>query len=407
MDQVPEDDVHGVRVASLGCLGAILCFIAYGIDSSKGDPSPDNLYVGGALTFVVVVSGLFTFYQENKSSKIMESFAKMIPPKARVLREGKVIDIDAAELVVGDIVDIQGGDKTPADIRIIESHGLKVDNSSLTGESVPVAIKPDTQDPNHMESKNLAFYSTNVVEGKGRGVVIKTGDDTVMGSIAGLVAGLDSGQTPINKEIQSFVHLISAIAIFIGVVFFIIAMVMGYTWIEAVIFFIGIIVANVPEGLLITVTVTLTLTAKRMASKNCLVKNLEGVETLGSTSVICSDKTGTLTQNKMTVANMWLNMKMISLETGKMNYGENFDPRTPGWKELGKIACLCSNSDFVDVKENWQKPVNDRAVDGDANEAGILKCYECLMGDTSKKRKMNPDIPLQLEEQVPSFCSSR
>ena len=118
-------------------------------------------------------------------------------------------------------------------------------------------------------------------------MVIKTGDDTVMGYIAGLVAGLDSGQTPspINKEIQSFVHLISA---FIGVVFFIIAMVMGYSWIAAVIFFISIIVANVPEGLLITVTVTLTLTAKRIASQSCLVKKLEeGVETLGSTSVIC------------------------------------------------------------------------------------------------------------------------
>ena len=221
-------------------------------------------------------------------------------------------------------MDIQGGDQTPADIRNIASHGLKVDNSSLTGESVPIALKLETQDPNHMESKNLAFYSTNVVVGKDRGVVVKTGDDTVMGSIAGLVATLDSGQTPINKEIQSFVRLITAIALFIGVVFLIIALVMGYPWIDAVIFFIGIIVANVPEGLLVTVTVTLTLTAKRMAAKNCLVKNLEGVETLGSTSVICSDKTGTLTQNKMTVANMWLNMEVITLETGKMKYAENF-----------------------------------------------------------------------------------
>ena len=141
--------------------------------------------------------------------------------------------------MIGDIVDIQGGDQTPADIRNIASHGLKVDNSSLTGESVPIALKLETQDPNHMESKNLAFYSTNVVVGKDRGVVVKTGDDTVMGSIAGLVATLDSGQTPINKEIQSFVGLITTIALFIGVVFFIIAMVMGYTWIDAVIFFIG------------------------------------------------------------------------------------------------------------------------------------------------------------------------
>merc|ERR1719147_165463 len=157
---------------------------------------------------------------------------------------------------------------------------------------------------------------------------------------------MGSGQTPINKEIAHFVHLITAIALAIGVVFFIIALVMGYSWIEAIIFFIGIIVANVPEGLLITVTVTLTLTAKRMASKNCLVKNLEGVETLGSTSVICSDKTGTLTQNKMTVAHLWLNGSMVELDTGKKSYASNFDKTTPGWEELSKVACLCSNAEF-------------------------------------------------------------
>ena len=182
-----------------------------------------------------------------------------------------------------------------------------------------------------MESKNLAFYSTNVVEGKGRGVVVKTGDDTVMGSFAGLVATLDSGQTPINKEIQSFVRLITAIALFIGVVFFIIAMVMGYSWIDA---------------------------------------------------VICSDKTRTLTQNQMTVANMWLNMEVITLETGKMKYAENFDPRTTGWEELGRIACLCSNSVFVDKEENWQKAVNDRDVDGDATEAGMYSSAMSVSWET-------------------------
>ena len=154
-----------------------LCFVAFGIDYVEGDLSPDNLYMGGALTFLVLVSGIFTFYQENKSSKIMESFAKMIPPKAKVHRNGKVCEINAEDLVVEDIVDIQGGDKTPADIRIIASHGLKVDNSSLTGESVPIALKLETQDPNHMESKNLAFYSTNVVVGNDRGSVIKTQND--------------------------------------------------------------------------------------------------------------------------------------------------------------------------------------------------------------------------------------
>merc|ERR1719370_2823375 len=249
--------------AALLWAAAILCFVATGIQAGKEgeDMAYDNLYIGIALVVVVVVTGLFTYYQENKSSKIMESFAKMTPPLAQVVRDGAQKEIEASELVVGDIVQIRGGDKTPADLRMLECHSIKVDNSSLTGESVPVSLRPDSTDENHLASRNLAFYSTNVVEGVGTGVVIKTGDETVMGTIAGLVASLDSGKTPINKEISKFVHLITAIAIAIGAIFFIISLVMGYDWDESIVFVIGIIVANVPEGLLITVTITLTLTA--------------------------------------------------------------------------------------------------------------------------------------------------
>ena len=144
-------------------------------------------------------------------------------------------------------------------------------------------------------------------------MVVNIGDNTVMGRIAGLASGLEAGQTPINKEIDHFIHIITGVAVFLGVSFFIIAMCLGYHWLDAAIFLIGIIVANVPEGLLATVTVCLTLTAKRMAVKNCLVKNLEAVETLGSTSTICSDKTGTLTQNRMTVAHMWFDNQVKTI----------------------------------------------------------------------------------------------
>jgi sodium/potassium-transporting ATPase subunit alpha len=139
-----------------------------------------------------------------------------------------------------------------------------------------------------------------------RGIVINIREDNiVMGRITGLASGLETGETPIAREIEHFIHIITGVAVFLGVSFFLIALGLGYNWLEAVIFLIGIIVANVPEGLLATVTVCLTLyTAKRMAKKNCLVKNLEAVETLGSTSTICSDKTGTLTQNRMTLSHM-------------------------------------------------------------------------------------------------------
>lgn len=185
----------------------------------------------------------------------------------------------------------------------------------MTGESEPQSRTAEYTNENPLETKNLAFFSTNAVEGTCRGIVVSTGDRTVMGRIANLASGLEMGSTPIAREITHFIHIITGVAVFLGVSFFVIAFILGYYWLDAVIFLIGIIVANVPEGLLATVTVCLTLTAKRMASKNCLVKNLEAVETLGSTSTICSDKTGTLTQNRMTVAHMWFDNKICEADT--------------------------------------------------------------------------------------------
>ena len=240
----------------------------------------------------MVVTGIFSYYQESKSAKIMESFKNLVPQYALAIRDGEKVNIKAQELTLGDVIEVKFGDRMPADMRVVEATGMKVDNSSLTGESEPQSRSKENTHENPLETKNIAFFSTNVVEGTAKGVVINIGDSTVMGRIAGLASGLESGDTPIAKEIAHFIHLITGVAVFLGVSFFIIAFILGYHWLDAVIFLIGIIVANVPEGLLATVTVCLTLTAKRMASKNCLVKNLEAVETLGSTSTICSDKTG-------------------------------------------------------------------------------------------------------------------
>merc|ERR1712025_567693 len=377
--------------ACLLWLGAILCFLAYGIQASAyEEPPDDNLYLGVVLTAVVTVTGIFSYYQESKSAAIMESFKNLVPQYALVRRDGEKVTLPAAELTLGDIVEVKFGDRIPADIRVLEARGFKVDNSSLTGESEPQLRTPEFTHENPLETRNIGFFSTNAVEGTAVGMVVNIGDNTVMGRIAGLASGLDTGDTPIAKEIAHFIHIITGVAVFLGVSFFIIAFILGYNWLDAVIFLIGIVVANVPEGLLATVTVCLTLTAKRMASKNCLVKNLEAVETLGSTSTICSDKTGTLTQNRMTVAHMWFDNKIVEADTSEDQSGSSFNKEASGWKTLERVACLCNRAEFKPQQENVS--VLKREVNGDASEAAILKCTELSKGNVMEYRKRNKKV---------------
>merc|ERR1712227_517805 len=379
--------------ACLLWLGAILCFIAYSIQATAfEEPPDDNLYLGIVLTAVVLVTGIFSYYQESKSSKIMESFANMVPQYALAIREGDKISVKAEDLTIGDIVEVKFGDRVPADLRVIEARQFKVDNSSLTGESEPQTRTPEFTHDNPLETKNLAFFSTNAVEGTAKGMCVNIGDNTVMGRIAGLASGLASDETPIAKEIEHFIHIITAVAVFLGVTFFIIAFILGYHWLDAVIFLIGIIVANVPEGLLATVTVCLTLTAKRMASKNCLVKNLEAVETLGSTSTICSDKTGTLTQNRMTVAHMWIDNKIVEADTSEDQSGSGSQAwkASSGWKTLERVAALCNRAEFKGGQEGVG--ILKREVNGDASEAAILKCTELSLGDVMGYRARNKKV---------------
>uniref|UniRef100_A0A5F9CYT7 Sodium/potassium-transporting ATPase subunit alpha n=1 Tax=Oryctolagus cuniculus TaxID=9986 RepID=A0A5F9CYT7_RABIT len=335
---------------------------------TEDDPSGDNLYLGIVLAAVVIITGCFSYYQEAKSSKIMESFKNMVP---QVSSAGE-------------------GHRVPADLRIISAHGCKVDNSSLTGESEPQTRSPDCTHDNPLETRNITFFSTNCVEGTARGVVVATGDRTVMGRIATLASGLEVGKTPIAIEIEHFIQLITGVAVFLGVSFFILSLILGYTWLEAVIFLIGIIVANVPEGLLATVTVCLTLTAKRMARKNCLVKNLEAVETLGSTSTICSDKTGTLTQNRMTVAHMWFDNQIHEADTTEDQSGTSFDKSSHTWVALSHIAGLCNRAVFKGGQDNI--PVLKRDVAGDASESALLKCIELSSGSVKLMRERNKKV---------------
>ena len=388
--------------------GSLLCYIGFGIDTER-PRDKSNLYLGVVLDIVVLITGIFSYMQEAKSEKIMEGFKNMIPKRCKVLRDGAIAEMEATELVKGDVVFLNEGDQIPADLRVVQSTELKVDNSSLTGEPEPqdrgpeLDIGADGQPVTQvMEAANVVFYTTLVNSGGGKGVVIGVGDETVMGQIANLATETSMDETPIAKEIHNFIMIISAIAIFLGVTFFIIALILGTSFIKSVILLISIIVANVPEGLLVTVTVSLALTAQRMHEKNVLVKKLEAVETLGSTTVIASDKTGTLTQNRMTIRHCWYNGKIVQTPSGKnrphfkklMAEAGGSEPlvelEDPTFKKLQAIATLSNNSSFItssdggealDLPAEMEKEsfnLLGLQCTSDASEAGMVKFVNCI-----------------------------
>ena len=288
----------------------------------------------------------------------MESFKKMLPARVRVRRDGIVSEIEAKELVPGDIMLLYEGDKIPADGRIIVSNDLKVDLSSLTGESKAVLLDKDNQQEVMIQSRNMAFSGSLVQSGDGEVVVCYIGMATQIGKIVQLTKETKAVITPIRRELQRFIFIISAIAIFLGVTFFIISLVTGKDSLASLVFAIGIIVANVPEGLLPTVTLALTMASKRMSKKNALIKNLESVETLGSTTVICTDKTGTLTQNKISVHRLVTPDRTFAFGTGDVI------PASERLKCLRRIMTLCNNS----------TPSSAGGFTGDPTEVALKAC---------------------------------
>uniref|UniRef100_A0A6T6CYV8 Cation-transporting P-type ATPase N-terminal domain-containing protein n=1 Tax=Compsopogon caeruleus TaxID=31354 RepID=A0A6T6CYV8_9RHOD len=367
-------------------VGGILCFIGYGLDGSK-----ENLFLGLVLFVVVAATALFTFAQEFKSEKTMEKFKNFLPPVTLARRDGRTIEVPAETLVVGDIVEVKAGDKIPADIRIVEVSKLKVDNSSLTGESEPIGLGTQCTDENPLETKNLAFFGTLAVDGTATGVVINTGDRTIFGRIAALAGAAKLEQTTLQREIHHFIVIISAFAISMGVIFFIFGLIKGSPILTNIVSCIGIIVANIPEGLLATVTVSLTLAAKRMAKKHVLVKKLECVETLGSTTTICSDKTGTLTQNRMTVVHLLYDNEIFTTKTATTE--ATFDMQNPAMKALFFAGCSCSKAvfDAKDMEDYPSKSIDERKINGDASESGILR-FTSQIEDVTVIRQSNPQI---------------
>ncbi len=318
---------------------AILLLVggALALLAERLDPGQGNLYIACALVGVVLLNALFTYLQERQSEKILESFQRMLPATVVALRDGRPREVDARELVPGDVVLLYEGDRVPADGRLLEQNRLHVDLSSLTGESEPQALSAEARADTLLQARNAVFSGTLVQSGDGKVLVCSTGMTTQIGTIVQLTKETEEVETPIRKELHHFIRVISSIAIFLGVLFFAVSVAIGKGALGSLIFAIGIIVANVPEGLLPTVTLALTMASKRMARKNALIKNLESVETLGSTSVLCTDKTGTLTQNRLSVNTLCVNGR----EFGNADHRVREHPDFP---IAHRVMALCNNA---------------------------------------------------------------
>ncbi|KAI5651345.1 e1-E2 ATPase domain-containing protein [Phthorimaea operculella] len=350
-------------------IGAALNFIAYFVTPKEGGGHSRNeyLYLGIVIVGTVVGTGLFGFYHEAKNVSVMKGFDNMVPPGAYVIRDGIKKEIPNKDLVCGDIVEMQGGQTVPADVRILECDNFKTDMASLTGESLPISHRPFYTHANPLESKNMCYFTCPITEGTARGIVVDTGEFTQIGKIAGLVTGLEKVQTPLNKEITYFIKIICGVAILLGLLFFAMVFIVQKNWLSALMYMLGIILANVPEGLLVTLTVCMTLSAKELKKKHCLAKTLQAVETLGSTSCICSDKTGTLTVNQMTVNHLFCDFNILDKDDHSL-------VADPIYSQLCTAACLNLKATFT--QDTMDQPIHKRKVFGDASEAAILRYME-------------------------------
>ncbi len=263
---------------------------------------------------VVILNAVFGVFQESKAENAIDSLKQMSAPMATVLRNGESVSIKSEDVVPGDIVLLEAGDVVPADLRLTEANSLKIEEAALTGESVPVNKQVDTISDDDLplgDRKNLGFMNSNVTSGRGVGVVIGTGMNTEVGKIAHMLNTTEESTTPLQDNLKSLGKMLTVLILVIAVIVFGMGMLRGQeTLINMLLTAISLAVAAIPEGLPAIVTVTLALGTQQMARHRALIRKLPAVETLGSTDIICSDKTGTLTQNKMTVEKVFLNNQL-------------------------------------------------------------------------------------------------
>jgi calcium-translocating P-type ATPase len=308
---------------------AIILWLAAGLAfvAEWREPGHGMATLGFAIIGVIVINGAFSFWQEFRAEKAFVALQKLLPQQVKVRRAGNVLNVLASELVPGDVLLLEAGDKVPADCRVVESFSLRVNNATITGESLPHSRNAEVSDEAELiHSSNVLLAGTMIVSGEVTALTFATGAHTAFGQIAHLTQATKESLSPLQQEVVRLSRLVAALSLGLGVLFFFIGRAIGLPFWSNFIFAIGIIVANVPEGLLPTLTLALALGSQRMAKRNALVRHLPAVETLGAATVICTDKTGTLTENRLIAKQLWLGGEMIpASDTGQLHAASGAD----------------------------------------------------------------------------------
>ncbi|MEM3396441.1 MAG: HAD-IC family P-type ATPase [Thermoplasmata archaeon] len=324
-----------------------------------------------AIIIAITINAVMGYMMEARAEKAMEALKRMTAPKTKVIRDGRCQEILVENVVVGDIVVLEEGDKVPADLRLIETTNVEVDESMLTGESVTVQkdAQPCSEDAEKWDRRNLVYMGTILARGRAKGVVVNTGMATELGKIAKLVQESEGEETPLQKSIDTLGKQIGYIAIAISALLFFTATAISQTHLsQNFLLAISLAVAIIPEGLPIVLVVTLAIGMQVMAKRNAIVRRLMCVETLGCTSVICTDKTGTLTKNQMTVKEVFVDGELLVVSgTGYEPKGEveRYNEHKETLQLLARIGVLCNNANLMEEKNVW-------TVIGDPTEGALL-----------------------------------
>ena len=349
---------------------ALLLWIAAGLLTAVGSD-----VVAAAVILIIFLNAAFAFVQEVHAEHAVEALAKYIPQRVKAVRDGSPHEIDAAELVPGDIVVIDAGDRIAADLRLLQG-AIEVDMSSLTGESVPMLRSASMVDVNVpvLTAHDLAFSGTNCTGGEARGVVFATGMSTELGRIAALSERVKQDPSPLERQVRRVAWLIAMVSVALALAFIPVARFgAGLSLADSVVFAAGLLAGMVPEGLLPVITLALAVAVRALAARGALVKRLSAVETLGSTDVICTDKTGTLTENRMRPANVWTAAGSLDLDDAAACP----DPPDPALATVARIAATCNNA----------RADADQEASGDPTEIAVLLAARGLGADLSVTKR--------------------